>query len=107
MVGNPGLMITEEFDALYAKLAGRQTQVSSLMAIIAIQAAPATQCPFEKVPSSMLTIPAIGSPGEFGTKVTMIPLPAITYSSGPTEIIKPPKRGHEPVWCDPPDHAQV
>ena len=47
---------------------------------------PPTHWPFTKVPSSIESIPAMGSPGVFGEKVTVTgPLPATMYSSGPTE----------------------
>jgi hypothetical protein len=44
----------------------------------------------------MAAIPAIGSPGEFGANVTIIPVPEMIYLSGPVEMMMPPAFGHGP-----------
>src|ERR1039458_1621022 len=47
---------------------------------------PATQRPFTKAPSSTVARPASGGPGVLGEKVTVTPLPAAKYSSGPVAM---------------------
>src|SRR5690606_36195703 len=54
---------------------------------------PGTQRPPSYRPSSMLAMPAIGSPGPSGANVTTMPEPATTYSPGPTAMMRPPPTG--------------
>src|ERR1017187_1318931 len=55
---------------------------------------PGVHLPFTKDPSSIERTPAIGGPAVFGENVTVAcPLPAMTYSSGPTEMKIAPAGG--------------